>query len=393
MILKVIRLFVLLFCLMACSRQKQAEVTPWGEVLTESGDTVATDCSFTMSDMLASGEMIMLTLSGPDTYFDYHGRGMGTQYLLCEMFAQELGVKLRVEVCKDTAEMVSRLLDGEADVIACQLHRGDARLAYCGYGVDSLRTSWAVRADNSELADTLARWYSPTLYAKVKQGERQLFATGTVNRKVYSPMLNPSGGVISRYDHLFRRYAPQVRWDWRLLAAQCYQESTFDSCARSWAGARGLMQIMPATAQLVGLAAEDIEDPEKNIAAATRYIARLDRKFSDVRSTAERRWFVLAAYNGGFFHIRDAMALARKHGKSSYRWADVSEFVLKLRQPQYYNDPVVKYGYMRGDETADYVDRIRRRWSYYGGRAVGNGIGAGPGSTPQKASKKHRFQL
>ena len=40
--------------------------------------------------------------------------------------------------------------------------------------------------------------------------------------------------------------------------------------------------------------------------------------------------FTLAGYNGGAFHIRDAMALAKKNGKDPYRWADVSEFVLKL---------------------------------------------------------------
>ena len=54
--------------------------------------------------------------------------------------------------------------------------------------------------------------------------------------------------VIWHYDAYFQRYAPIARFDWRLLAAQCYQESTFDPNARSWAGASGLMQIMPKTA-------------------------------------------------------------------------------------------------------------------------------------------------
>ena len=75
-----------------------------------------------------------------------------------------------------------------------------------------------------------------------------------------------------------------------------------------------------------------------------------------MKSPLERMSFTLAGYNGGPFHIRDAMALAKKNGKDPYRWADVSEFVLKLQQPEYYRDPVVKYGYMRGSETVDYVE-------------------------------------
>lgn len=52
------------------------------------------------------------------------------------------------------------------------------------------------------------------------------------------------------------------------MAAQCYQESGFDPEAVSWAGARGLMQIMPETAVHLGLPADQMHQPEKNISAA-----------------------------------------------------------------------------------------------------------------------------
>ena len=77
--------------------------------------------------------------------------------------------------------------------------------------------------------------------------------------------------------------------------------------------------------------------------------------------------FVLASYNGGYHHIRDAMALTGKFGGNPKRWNDVSQYVLKLSTPQFYNDPVVKYGYMRGSETEDYVRKIRQRWQSYKG--------------------------
>ena len=90
-------------------------MTPWGTV--EGEDTATVEDHFSLSDIQNNGEMIMLTMSGPETYFDYRGRGMGTQYLMCEKFAHNIGVSLRVELCRDTDEMVRRLQDGEGDII------------------------------------------------------------------------------------------------------------------------------------------------------------------------------------------------------------------------------------------------------------------------------------
>ena len=210
-------------------------------------------------------------------------------------------------------------------------------------------------------------------------------------------MLNTQAGIISNYDHLFKRYAPIARWDWRLLAAQCYQESCFDPKAYSWAGAKGLMQIMPETARHLGLAESEVYEPEQNIYAAVRYINELNSHFTDIRNPEERKFFILASYNGGFFHIRDAMALTKKNGKNPHKWIHVAEYVLKLSTPEYYNDPVVKYGYMRGSETANYVSAIYSRWQKY--RGVRNASSLAPTDDvptvyePHKASKKHRFKL
>ena len=176
------------------------------------------------------------------------------------------------------------------------------------------------------------------------------------------------------------------------MAAQCYQESCFDPNARSWAGAGGLMQIMPATADHLGLSPSEIYHPEKNIAAAAAYIRELSGHFTDVPSTVERQYFVLASYNGGYNHIRDAMALARKHGREPYSWAVVREYVLMLQRPEGYRDPVVKYGYMRGSETADYVDRIRLRYAQYRGVSGGGGFVSPATVTPQRAKHKNRFK-
>ena len=347
-------------------------VTPWGEIT----DTIPTDDDFDLDDIQRNGELIALTLTGPETYYDYRGRHLGIHYLLCQRFADKLGVSLRMEVCRDTAEMLQRLTDGEADIICFPLSKK-------GLG-------WKIGADKEDLEKELQQWYRPTLMAEVKKQEEYLLSSRSVRRRVFAPMLNRAGGVISHYDAHFQRYASQIRWDWRLLAAQCYQESTFDPQARSWAGACGLMQIMPGTADHLGLSRADIYNPEKNIAAAVKYIAELEQSFSDIRDRSERTKFVLAAYNGGGYHIRDAMALARKHGRETSRWRDVEPFVLGLQRAEYYNDPVVRNGYMRGSETVSYVRRIHERWNGYRGIKTVHSVSAGPTGIPQKAKRERK---
>ena len=370
-------LFLAFFLLCSCGQKKQEPlVTPWGEIT----DTIPTDDSFDLDEIQTNGELIALTLTGPETYYDYRGRHLGAQYLMAQRFADKLGVSLRMEVCRDTAEMKKRLADGVADLICFPLTKKG--------------TGWIVGDDKEDLKQELEAWYKPGMLEEVKKEEEFLLSSRSVKRRVFAPMLNRAGGVISHYDGYFQHYAATIRWDWRLLAAQCYQESTFDPKARSWAGACGLMQIMPSTADHLGLSRADIFNPEQNIAAAVRYLAELERSFSDIRERSERTRFMLAAYNGGHFHIRDAMALAQKNGRNPYHWHEVEPFVLGLSRPEYYNDPVVKNGYMRGSETVDYVRKIQERWNGYRGvKTIRSSVG--PTGVPQKAKRerKKKYQL
>jgi membrane-bound lytic murein transglycosylase F len=379
-----------LFLMTGCKEKKSTQLTPWGTPMAQESDSVKTD--FRLDDIINNGELIMLTLNGPENYYDYHGHGMGLQYMLCEKFCQTIGVSLRVEVCRDTMEMVSKLKKGEGDVVAFALPKTIRNVLFCG-AYNEAKTSWAVGEENKELADTLNHWFKPGLIAQIKKEEEWMFSSQSIVRHVYSPMLNRSAGIISNYDHLFQKYSPVARFDWRLLAAQCYQESTFDSRAHSWAGACGLMQILPSTAERLGLPVSQIYEPEANIAAAAKYISQLDYKFNDVHSRLDRIYFILASYNGGYNHIRDAMALTKKYGRNPYMWSDVEPFVLKLREAQYYNDPIVRHGYMRSDETVGYVQRIKARWNEYRGVSGGGFSGSFGSMTPQRATKRYRFHI
>ena len=384
-----IQYLLLLLLLVACGQRRgERVVTPWGEVLPTDGeaedvlaDTIPDDVGYDLDDIQYNGELIGLTLTGPETYYDYRGRHLGVQYLLCQRFAHHLGVRLRMEVCRDTVDMAHRLAASEADIICYPMSRQGVGWRF-GQGKDDLRTAFD-------------EWYRPQMLDEVRQQQERLLTVPTVQRRIFAPMLNRAGGVISHYDAYFQRYAPRIRWDWRLLAAQCYQESCFDPQARSWAGACGLMQLMPQTADHLGLARSDIYEPERNIEAAVRYIAELQQSFSDIPNAVERTKFVLAAYNGGGYHIRDAMALARSRGRDARRWRDVEPYVLGLQQAEYYNDPVVRNGYMRGSETVDYVRRILDRWNGYRGVKTTHSKVTAPSGIPQKAKRerKKKFQI
>lgn len=219
------------------------------------------------------------------------------------------------------------------------------------------RASWAVAPDRAWLADSVNAWIGAEAPRRAhKELLKKYFQLSKVAGNPFN--IDFSSGRLSDYDHLFRRYAGDIDWDWRMLAAQAYTESRFNPRAKSFAGARGLMQIMPRTGRAYGL--RDANNPEQSVRTAVRLLADLDSLLAGkVPDGRERVKFVLAAYNGGIGHVYDAMRLAEKLGYNPAVWdKNVAETTLLLANPAFYNDPVVKYGYLRGRETYNYVDRI-----------------------------------
>lgn len=226
------------------------------------------------------------------------------------------------------------------------------------------RASWAVRKDSPELAEAADKWHeenmtSPAYTASMKRYFEISKATP------HTPILSLREGKISHFDDLFKKYAAEIDWDWRLLASLAYTESNFDTTAVSWAGARGLMQLMPATARAMGMPEGKEQNAEEGVKAAVKYIAATSRSFSSVPKE-ERLNFVLASYNSGIGHVLDAMALAEKYGKNKYVWKDnVENFILLKSNEEYFTDPVCKHGYFRGIETYNFVRDIMGRYENY----------------------------
>ena len=218
------------------------------------------------------------------------------------------------------------------------------------------------RPNNQWLADSINAWSSGE---KPRRQQASLLkryfelSKGTISGRA-AVKIDLSRGVVSPFDHLFRRYAATIGWDWRLIASQAFKESRFDSTVVSWAGARGIMQIMPRTARAHGLTDEMMTHNDASISTAVKVIAALDKSLaSRVPDREERRKFVVAAYNSGLAHILDAIALAAKHGMNPQIWeGNVEQALLLKSKPEYYNDPVCKYGYFHGRQTYDYVHEV-----------------------------------
>ena len=219
------------------------------------------------------------------------------------------------------------------------------------------RSAWAVRKTSPKLAEAADKWHRENINsAEFEASARRYFELN--KHTPQGSILSLKDGRISYYDDLFRKYASQINWDWRLLAALVYTESNFNPSAVSWAGARGLMQLMPSTARAFGVPAGMESDPEQSIKGGVRYISDLQKIFSKIEDNA--------SYNAGIGHVFDAMALADKYGKDKYVWnGNVAVYMLLKNREEYYKDPVCKSGYFRGTETYNFVRDVLARADMY----------------------------
>lgn len=226
--------------------------------------------------------------------------------------------------------------------------------------------SWALRKNSPELIKALNQWIEEkkngplfdSLYRKYFIDRRRYL------ERVQSEYLTSTTGKLSEFDPLIRQYAGELGWDWRLLASQAFQESRFKPEARSWAGATGLLQLMPATAREFGVA--DALDPADNVRGAVKFLKWLQRYWAKrIPDENERLKFILASYNCGAGHVEDAQRLTEKYGGNPQVWSDVAYWLLQKSTQQYSSDEVVKFGFCRGLEPVNYVTNILERFDHY----------------------------
>jgi membrane-bound lytic murein transglycosylase F len=230
----------------------------------------------------------------------------------------------------------------------------------------SQRIAWVTRKKAVNLREAVNKWIRAqrkestyyVIYNKYFKNQR------TFKRRIKSSYYSLKNNQISPYDALVKKYADKLAWDWRLLASQVYQESRFDPFAESWAGAIGLMQMMPATAELLNV--EEVTNPEESIKGGTSYMKLLTKRFSDIPDSLNRIMFAMAAYNCGYGHVRDAQLLAEEKGLDRNIWWDhVEKMLLALRKPENFNKPFIEHGYVNGREPVNYIKQIFERYDQY----------------------------
>lgn len=311
------------------------------------------------------------------------------QRWLCNMELTAFRVDTLPSDSMTQEEVVAALVDGVFDATLVETNRGTLFKSYyrgmvmSAPLVGSMDTlSWLV----SVRADTLrAKIDSVTNHRRgvprFTSIMKRYYEQGRVGWKPKTQYAILGNGQLSVFDHLFRQYATAIGWDWRLLAAVAYCESMFQPDPISSKNARGIMQLMPGTAERFGCPPEMIEDPESNIAAGAGLIGYLEKalrkkilvsKYHELQDkdlepnveqivTANRDLlkFTLASYNSGLGHVFDAIVLADSLGYDPAIWEHHVEHCLALKvDPEIYNLPYVKLGRFNGRMTIGYVQKV-----------------------------------
>jgi membrane-bound lytic murein transglycosylase F len=292
-----------------------------------------------------------------------------------ENLSQEMGGEIIIHedsMGGETESLIHKVLKGEIKYTVTDGTIGMVNAAY--YPELDVKTTlsfpqqiaWAVRKNSQHLQQALNQWMDVTKKEGVYQViyDRYFNSPRTSQQRMVSDYYSQNGNKLSPYDEEFKKGAKELDWDWRLLAAVVYQESNFKPNLTSWAGAIGLMQVMPETGEYFGV--NNLLDPRQNIKVGVRFLKFLDDYWIKiVKDKEERLKFVLASYNVGLSHVIDAKNLARKYGKDFHKWEDVEVYMLLKSNPKYYRDVIAVAGYCRCDGPVIYVKEVLHRYEEY----------------------------
>lgn len=198
-----------------------------------------------------------------------------------------------------------------------------------------------------------------------------------IQDEVRTKLDQKSLAILNKYGKTIRNYSDNYGVDWRLVVAVMKVESQFDHAAESHRGAKGFMQIMPATqteiAEKFGLESEAFDDPNGNIRGGIFYLARLYKQFgNDGLSEENRVKFTLAAYNAGQGRISDAQKMAVYVNDNPKEWKSVKNS-LSLLSKKYsslhrfvWEEKKPTNGYFKGwKETSNYVESVMTFYDEY----------------------------
>jgi len=297
-----------------------------GDIITSRINTenIRLDPSYSMSREYRHNASVLITAAEHPIrdVSEVSGKKIGavegsSNFAALEDFVLDHAVAIRVSKRVSMATLLERIESGVLDGAVVDARHVNAILKthdmlIAGASIENpYRYRWTLRGADAPLIAAVDEF----IYAEYRDETYNVLERRYVRG---SKSARPASGYISPFDDLLRTYAERYEFDWRLIAAQMYQESRFDPSAVSTAGAVGLMQLMPATAQALGVTRP--QDPEIAINAGMRYLDRLRNRFDDRIPMNERTWLALAAYNIGYDRVRRARNLATKLELNPNKW-------------------------------------------------------------------------
>ena len=180
-----------------------------------------------------------------------------------------------------------------------------------------MKAGWAVRKENPELLAKLNGAIASVLKKNKRAFQRDFNQYFKTTRWIENPFVKGSKYELSEP---FQREAAAFGLDWLQLMAQGFQESSLNPKAKSSYGAVGIMQVLPSTAEWLGVM--NYNEIDGNIHAGAKYMARLIKRYAKVPEISEdnRFFFALAAYNAGPGRVRKYRKRAPKLGYDPYQW-------------------------------------------------------------------------
>ncbi|MBU2628217.1 MAG: membrane-bound lytic murein transglycosylase MltF [Proteobacteria bacterium] len=216
--------------------------------------------------------------------------------------------------------------------------------------------AWAVNKNDPQMLEQINKFF---LYANETGLLKQ------ISDKYYANIEDSDPFDLKRFHERIKTRLPKYKemiikesikygFDWKLLAAVVYQESHFNPNARSFTNVRGLMQVTTVTAEEMGI--ENRLKPSQSIKAGIKYLDKMVKKFEYVEDDYERLLFALASYNIGYGHVTDAIQIAKDLELDETKWQNLKTALPLLSKSKYYKK--TRYGYARGWEPVQYVERI-----------------------------------
>ena len=221
------------------------------------------------------GQELVCAIDLGDDMLGSHGLETGFSYELMRRFAQDNNCSIRIIAHNNNENFLDSLVAGKVDFVV--VHNDitpDKKTIRLSCDLDE-STAIAIRKGrNLTNLSEVNRWIAHIKNSgDFKSIKSRFKGVGNPTKKAE---LGIATKRISPYDELLKKYAAQLGWDWRMLAAVVYQESKFSINSKSHRGAQGLMQVMPSTAARYGI--EDLVDPENNLKAGVSHLKMLQKK-------------------------------------------------------------------------------------------------------------------